>query len=376
MSRYLAVLASVLAVAVVSPAVAQGPITARSAVMFESYKFDPGLVFNKVVELTVPIGLGARLGNFGSVALSSGYAKVDLTSADPSQLPSQTISGLLDTEARLSINLVPGKLLLLMSGAVPTGTKTVQQEQLAILGALSSDVIGFSAANLGTGGNVGGGFAGAIPVGRFAVGFGATYRLPLTYQPVIGQTRDLKPGAEIRVRGGLEGALARRTYLRMAGIYARTSKDQVNAATVNGIGNRIIGYISLNQTVGSTTLTLYGFDVFRGSPQIEATATGAALLPRGNLLAGGFRADVGVGRTVTLSPRVEYRTSSAAPDPLASALEFLGRSFRAGVDARFALSRSVAAVIQAGGAFGTFARGPTDVPFNGYRGGVHLEITP
>src|SRR5262249_14520496 len=146
------------------------PVSGRTAVIFEGYKFDPGLVFNKVVELTIPVGLTAQLGRFGAFALSTGYAKVDLTTADPSQLSSQSISGLLDTEGRLSINLVPGKLMLLMTGAIPTGTKTVQQEQLPILGALSSDVIGFSAANLGTGGNVGGGLAGAVPIGKFALG--------------------------------------------------------------------------------------------------------------------------------------------------------------------------------------------------------------
>jgi hypothetical protein len=271
---------------------------------------------------------------------------------------------------------VPGKLLLLMTGAIPTGIKTVQQEQLAILGALSSDVIGFSAANLGSGGNVGGGLVGAVPVGKFAVGFGATYRLPLTYTPVTGQARELKPGAEVRLRGGLEGPIARRTYVRFAGIYARTSKDQVNSAVMNGIGNRFIGYLALNQTIGTTTFTVYGFDVFRGSPQIEATATGAALLPRGNLMAGGLRADVGVGPRVTLSPRVEYRTSSAAASAQASSLEFLGRSVRAGADARFVLSRSIATVVQGGAAFGSFARNQARVPFNGYRAGVHFEVTP
>src|SRR5262249_12812975 len=135
-----------LTLVAVAPVQAQEPISGRTAVIFESYKFDPGLVFNKVVEMTIPIGLTARLGNFGSAALSTGYARVDLTSADQTQLTDQTISGLLDTEGRLSINLIPGKLLFLMTGAIPTGTKTVQQEQLSILGALSSDVIGFSAA--------------------------------------------------------------------------------------------------------------------------------------------------------------------------------------------------------------------------------------
>ena len=110
-----------------------------------------------------------------------------LRSTDPQQLSNQNIAGMLDTEARLSINLVSGRLVALATGAIPTGTKTVQQEQLSVLGAISSDVIGFSASNLGSGGHVGAGFVGATPVGKFALGYGATFRLPLSYTPITGQ---------------------------------------------------------------------------------------------------------------------------------------------------------------------------------------------
>ncbi len=234
---------------------AQTPVTVRSAVLFENYDFDPGLAFVRVREMTVPVAINVGLGSRAALALSSGYAQVDLTRGDPS-LSDQSISGMLDTQARLTIQIVPGRLLFITTGTIPTGAKTVQQEELAILGALASDVIGFSAANLGSGGNVGGGIAGAIPVGGFALGFGATFRRPISYDPVQGQTRSLQPGAEFRFRGGLEGPIARRTYVRVAGIWARTSKDQVNGATQNGIGNRIIGYVSLNHGVGPASITI------------------------------------------------------------------------------------------------------------------------
>ena len=162
-------------------------------------------------ELTVPVGFDIGLGRLGSLALSGGYAGVNLTSSDRQQLPDQKVTGMLDTEARLSVNLVPGKLVALFTGAAPTGTKSVQQEQLSVLGAISSDVIVFSATSLGSGGNVGGGLVGAIPAGKFAIGFGATYRMPLSYTPVVSAS-SLQPGSEIRLRGGLEGSMGPKTY--------------------------------------------------------------------------------------------------------------------------------------------------------------------
>ncbi|MBI4420602.1 MAG: hypothetical protein HY560_07225 [Gemmatimonadetes bacterium] len=360
-----------------SRAVAQGSVSARAAALYESYSFDAGIAFSKVAELTVPVGVDIRLGRLGTLALSTGFATVNLTSAlDPADLPDQTVSGPLDTEVRLSRDLVPGKLVLILNGAVPTGTKTVEQRQLAVLGALSSDVIGFAAPSLGSGGNLGGGFVGAVPLGKFAVGFGATYKMPLSYTPVVGQARSLQPGAEIRIRGGLEGALARKTYLRFAGIFARSSRDKVSGDLRNGIGARVISYVSINQGVGPVSITLYGFDVYRGGPQIEPTAVGAAVLPKGNLLSAGGRIDYNLTPRTTVSPRVEYRISAAAPDTATTQLERLGQSLRFGLDIRQTFTRTFAVGLQAGGVTGNVVQAGADIGFSGLRAALQFEYTP
>jgi len=100
--------------------------------------------------------------------VSSGFANVALTSAVPTQLADQSVSGMLDTEMRLSYNVVPGRLILLATGTIPSGMKTLAQDELFLLGPLSSDIIGFSAPTLGSGGGVGGGFAFAMP-GRYRI---------------------------------------------------------------------------------------------------------------------------------------------------------------------------------------------------------------
>jgi hypothetical protein len=214
-----------------------------------------------------------------------------------------------------------------------------------------------------------------VPAGKFAIGFGATYKMPLAYTPVASTSpTSLQPGAELRIRGGIEGGLGPRTYLRFAGIFARSTQDKVGGTLKNGVGNRLIGYLSLNHGLGRASITAYGFDVLRGSPQIEPTALGAAVLPKGNLVAGGLRVDVTAAPRTTVSPRFEYRLSTAADT--AGALRRLGSSARFGVDVRQTLSRSLAAVLQAGGAVGSVAKADGFVSFNGLRAAIQFELTP
>jgi hypothetical protein len=375
---HIAVTASLL-VLVGFPLQAQGPVEVRVAGFYESYAFDTdvgALQLAKISEMSIPVGIDVHFGRFADLAISTGYANVQLESKDATVLPDQTISGVLDTEARLSMNVIPNRLMVLVNGAIPTGVKTVSQNELAVLGALASDVIGFASPQMGSGGNIGGGFAGAVPLGRFALGLGGTYQLPLSYVPVSDRAGELKPGQEFRFRAGLEGPLARRTYIRFAGIYAMRSKDEIDAATQNGVGNRIVAYLSLNQGVGSSTLVLYGFNVFRSDPQIQATATGAAVLPRGNLTAAGMRWTFPVGPGMSAGPRAEYRHSHTASADDATLLR-AGRSMRVGMDLRRQVNQQFAVVLQAGGITGSLADpNRTMVGFQGFRVAVHTEIKP
>ena len=375
----IAVTASLLA-AVSLPLHAQGPVKVRAAGFFESYKFDTdvgALDLESVSEMSIPIGIDVDFGQIGNLTLSTGYANVQLNAKDGSLQPDETVSGILDTEARMSLNVIPSRLMILLNGAVPTGVKTVEQDELAVLAALASDVIGFASPQLGSGGSVGGGFAGAVPVGRFAIGVGGTYRLPLSYVPVSGQVDDLKPGQEFRFRAGLEGPIGRRSYIRFAGIYAMRSKDEVGSDVQHGVGNRLVGYLSLNQGLGSSTLVLYGYDVFRSDPQIETTASGAAILPRGNLLAAGMRWTFPMGRNTSLGPRAEFRNSLTANSETDVTLRKAGYSIRGGIDVRQQMNPQLAIVLQADGITGNIADiDRTKVNFRGFRVALHTEITP
>jgi hypothetical protein len=365
----------VLCAALVGPVPMAGQqVNVRAAAIFESYTFDAGLPFSKVSEFTVPVTITYQLGRFGSIAVSSGYASVDLNSADTDQLPNQTLSGLLDTEARLTVNVIPGRLVALFTGAIPTGVGTVAFEELSVLGAISSDVIGFSTNDFGMGGSVGGGFAGAVPLGRMAVGFGGTFKRPISYSPVAGQPQSLRPGSEFRLRTGIQGPLARRTYVRVAAIYAQRQKDEIDGVVQNGVGNRLTGYLSVDQGIGSKQLTVYVFDVFRANPQIEQTAVGAAFLPRGNLLGVGGELSIPLGFTTSVVPKFEVRHSMAAPDTVTTSLQKLGSSIRIGADFRARATQRLAVVFHADGLTGSVRESGNDIGLQGFRAAIHIEI--
>ncbi len=367
------VLAAVVAPA---PVNAQGNTYFRTAVLFESYNFDPGLGFGRIRQLTIPVGISVPIGRRTSLALSGGYSVVELT-ADGATGASDAIYGPLDTEVRLSFDVIPGRLIVLLNGSAPTGT-TVPASELSVLGAISSEIIGFTAPTLGAGGDIGGGFVAAVPIGQWAFGFGATFNKPMEYAPIENPavpTR-LRPGAEFRIRTGVEGPLARRTYVRVAGIFAKRERDQLNDVTRNGVGNRIIGYVAVNQGLGNANLTVYGFDVFRSDPQIEPTPTGAAILPRGNLFATGLRIDVPLGTSTTITPNAEIRISSQATSITNTSLSKAGQSIRYGAKVRQQLSPTFALVLDGSLLTGYVRRNAADIDINGFRTGFHLEVRP
>jgi hypothetical protein len=356
---------------------AQAQAGGNGAVLFERYSFDSGLPYSAVSEVTVPFTFSTYLSRRASLTVSGGFTSISLTAAESGGLADQGVSGLMDTEARLVLDVVPDRLSFLMTAVAPTGMEALDLDEGSVLSVLSNEVIGFSTMNLGGGGRAGGGFVGAYPLGDMALGFAATYTHSLAYNPVLGQPYEWKPGGEIRIRGGIEGTVAPRTYLRVAGIFARRQKDQIDGMTSGGLGNQIHGYVALNHGFQSSTLTLYVANSYRSAPQIEATPVGAVRVPKGNLTALGAKLEIPVTRQGRLIPKAEYRRLAEAPKDATGdgALESAGSTFRVGADFKLPLRPGLALVLEGTGLFGNLmALEGTDVGVSGFRGGLHLEI--
>lgn len=221
---------------------------------------------------------------------------------------------------------------------------------------------------------MGGGVALTAPAGDMAFGAAASFRASSAYQPLQGVDRSFNPGGEFRLRLGLEGPVARRSFLRLTGIFARRSEDEVDGNPISAVGNRISAYVSLDQGVGSSTLTLYLFDSYRSASGLEQTAVGTALLPRGNILAAGARWSFALARGTSLTPRVEVRDSRAEEEGESGGLERLGSTARIGVDLRHRISSTLAGVVQFSGLRGSLVSGGEDIDVSGYRFSAHLEI--
>jgi hypothetical protein len=361
----------------VSQGSAQANVEFNTASLFERYSFDSGLTYSEVTEVTLPFVLTTPLRRGSSLTLSGGFTRVSVTTPQGKTLPEQSVSGLVDTEARLVVAVVPDRFNLLLTAVAPTGMEALEVDDQAVLTALSSQVIDFSVTSLGTGGKAGGGFAGAFPVGNMALGFAGSYTYSMAYSPVVGETSEWKPGGELRIRAGLEGSVGPRTYLRVAGIFGSRQKDQIEGEELGGLGNQYHFYVSLNHGLGSTALTLYGVDSYRSAPQIESTPVGAVRLPKGNLLALGARIEIPVARQTRLVPLVEFRRLTEAPrdGTGGGSMEAAGSTFRVGADVRHPLNDRWAIVAEGSGLFGNVGVGDgTTAGVNGFRAGVHLEL--
>src|SRR5258705_11903617 len=107
-------------------------------------------------------------------------------------------------------------------------------------------------------------------------------------------------------------------------------------------------------TVGSWTLSIYGWDMRRFRPN-----PGTFPVPRGNVLALGARLERPLGPKTTLAPMLEFRHELTGPS---QNMELLGYLVRTGTDLRYRLSDHATVVVQAQFAFGSLNSLGTSFP--------------
>ena len=353
-----------------APLHAQTGAQVQAGVVYEGFTFGQGLGFDALRELTVPVVATFPLGGRADLTLASGFASVEM---DLASGVTRSLSGLLDTEARFAFTLVEDRLRLLLSGSVPTGIGSVAEEEVVLLGGLSNDLLALATPSLGGGGSVGAGLAGASTAGSSSVGYAMNVRVPLTYQPILGSGDEVRAGTDVRVRVGLESPVGRRGLFRAATIASIRGKDELNGARVNGVGSRIAGYASLAAPLGSTVVTVWGSGFYRSDPALEATAVGAAFVPRGTLLSAGLRLTMALGAVLRFEPEVEFRTASAAPDAAGLQLEQLGDVIRFGARLIRPLGMGLSVVAHGEGLSGTIHDGLASASTTGFRASVLLE---
>lgn len=358
---------------IVSPlaAAAQAPgTTARSGVFFESYSFGAGLAFRRISELTIPITVTQRFGNRVVLDVGTAYASASVREANGNTIDH---SGLVDTDIRATVGVIPGRVVFNLVGTIPTGATTVPDTTIPLFGATATDLLGFTTPGFGSGGGVSAGFASAFKMGSdWAVGTGASYRFGASYTPVKGGST-LTPGGEIRARVGIEGPFGGGKYFRGAFIYTTSGANEIGGGQQSTIGDRVLMYASMSMPFGRSNLALYGWEMRRMQARNAGTA-GTVAVPRGNVLALGARLDRPLTPRATLSPMLEFRHELFGGGA-AGKMELLGYLLRTGTDLRYRMSDRATVVMQAQLAFGQLQDEGTSVSLVGPRLGLLIEWT-
>ncbi len=333
---------------------------ARGGVLFESYRFGAGLAFDRVTELVIPVSVVQRVGSRLVLDVTSAYASASVRTLSGDI----DASGVVDTDVRAAVTLVPGRVMATLVGTIPTGLATVPDTTLPLYGATATDLFGFTVPTLGGGGGVTAGLAGALPLGRtWAIGLAGSLRYDATYVPVEGGG-ELTPGGEGRLRIGIEGPLSARSYFRATLVYSHSAADAVEGAPPTLIGDRVLGYASANLPLGRGVLSLYGWDLRRFAPSGAGTR-----VPGGNLLALGARLERPLSPKLTLGAAVELRHELSGTDSLV----VLGWLARPGLDVRLRLGSHAVLVTSAHYAFGQVRDEGVAVSVYGPRIGLGLE---
>ncbi|PYP07974.1 MAG: hypothetical protein DMD59_13585, partial [Gemmatimonadetes bacterium] len=136
---------------------------ARTGATFESYSFGSGLAFTRISEFTIPVTVTQRLGD--RIVLDVGTAFVSASVRPVGNNGTIDHSGLVDTDLRATIAVVPGKLVFNLIGTIPTGATTVPDTTIPLFGATATDLLGFTTPSFGSGGGMSAGFASAFKMG-------------------------------------------------------------------------------------------------------------------------------------------------------------------------------------------------------------------
>jgi len=338
---------------------------ARTGVYFESYSFGSGLAFDRISEMTIPFAVTQRFGNRVVVDIGTAYASASVREAGGATIDH---SGLIDTDIRATVGVIPGRLLFTLVGTLPTGAAEVPDTTIPLFGATATDLLGFTTPGFGSGGGVSAGFASAFKMGQnWAVGTGVSYRYGASYTPVRGGD-ELTPGGEVRARLGIEGPFGKGKYFRGALVFTTTAANDISGGTQSTIGNRVLGYAAASLPLGNSNLSVYGWDMRR----LRATA-GTYPVPRGNVLALGARLERPLSPKATLAPLLEFRHELTGPG---LKMQLLGYLVRTGTDLRYRLGDHATGVLQAQFAFGSIHNdSDQSVSVTGPRLGALIEWT-
>jgi hypothetical protein len=231
------------------------PVTAQIAsnragagVAFETYRFsdDERIDIQSLTLLSFPFGAAVALSRRVELQVTGAWARGELSRPDGS---SATISGLTDTDVRLSATLGRDVVTITAIAQLPTGVSELTTDEADAAGMFAADVLPFRITNWGAGGGIGLSTALAQPVGEFAVGLSLGYVVAREFEPVADDFQ-YRPGSQLHVRAAIDRTFGTSAKGALSITYQRFGEDQADGENLFQTGDRIQGLASWSFIAG------------------------------------------------------------------------------------------------------------------------------
>jgi hypothetical protein len=340
--RLRATIAALLVTGAASAVQAQAPaLQAAAGVTLQSYTFSaPGDVgIDRVSLLTIP--LAAQLRPIRQVELHVGaaWARGELTREGGA---ASTLSGITDTELRLTFATPRDRVRITAVALLPTGQTELTAEEMDVAGTIAADLLPFAIANWGTGGGIGMSAATALPLGAATtLGFAGGYVVARRYEPVSATRFAYRPGNQLHVRAALDHSIGTSAKAALQFTWQQYGTDEAAGSNLYQAGDRmqVVGSYAFAAGARASGIAFAGYlrrgqgrytDVVRVTPVqdlvygglgMRLPAAGVVLTPladvrvvgradgrdQGYTLSVGTGAEVGLGGSLLLVPSVRGR---------------------------------------------------------------------
>jgi hypothetical protein len=271
--------------------------------VFETYRFSDADNVNieSLSLITLPFGAAARLGRQFELQVNGQWARGQLQRADGSEAE---LSGLTDTEVRLSGVFGRDAFTLTAIALLPTGQDRLTTDQVDLAGMIAADLLPFRISNWGTGGGLGLSGAVAIPLGEFAAGISVGYVAAAEFEPVADEDFSYRPGNQLHVRAALDRTFGSSGKAALQLTYLHFGADRSNGSNVFRSGDRLQGVASYAFATGErSNAILYAGYLHRSESEFEGPDL---VVPSQNLLFAGAGARLPAGRAV-VQPTADVR---------------------------------------------------------------------
>ena len=229
---------ALLCVTAAFPRVASADLlnAARLPLSYRTWTVESDSVEVIVSQFHLPAVGSLALGENVDLVISTAYASSDLEPDGESSLSLASAAGV---KGQLFVRLLGNRLMLQGGVNVPTGGTALDLDELSVVQALSSPLLGFRLKHYGEGFNVGGGAALALPLGESATfGLGGGFVQRGAYEFVEGD-EDYQPGTEISGSTGLDFNRGGAPVLRLDATYRMFGEDELGDEAIFEEGDQL-----------------------------------------------------------------------------------------------------------------------------------------